>query len=35
MRDYYRVETMDGMYWLFRDGPAAEGARWFIHGVFG
>jgi len=28
-RDYYRVETADGCYWLFR----ARG-RWFLHGVF-
>jgi protein ImuB len=28
-RDYYRVETTDGCYWLFR----ARG-RWFLHGVF-
>lgn len=28
-RDYYRVETTDACYWLFR----ARG-RWFLHGVF-
>jgi protein ImuB len=28
-RDYYRVETIGGCYWLFR----AQG-RWFLHGVF-
>jgi protein ImuB len=22
-------------YWIFRDAPAAEGGRWFLHGVFG
>jgi len=35
MRDYYRVEAADGCrYWLFRDGPALEGVRWFMHGLF-
>jgi protein ImuB len=35
MRDYYRVEAADGSrFWVFRDGPAAEGARWFLHGLF-
>jgi protein ImuB len=35
MRDYYRVEAADGSrYWLFRDGPALEGVRWFMHGLF-
>jgi protein ImuB len=34
IRDYYRVETGDGTrYWLFRDGPAGEGGRWWLHGV--
>jgi protein ImuB len=28
-RDYYRVETADGSYWLFR---ARD--RWFLHGMF-
>jgi protein ImuB len=28
-RDYYRVETNSGCYWLFR-----ERDRWFLHGVF-
>jgi protein ImuB len=28
-RDYYRIETTGGCYWLFR----AQG-RWFLHGVF-
>jgi protein ImuB len=33
-RDYYRVETVAGeRFWLFRNGPAAEGGRWFLHGV--
>jgi protein ImuB len=35
-RDYYRVEDENGRrYWIFRDAPAAEGGRWFLHGVFG
>jgi protein ImuB len=35
-RDYYRVEDEKGRrYWLFRDAPAAEGGRWFLHGLFG
>ncbi|WP_236728654.1 DNA polymerase Y family protein [Methylobacterium sp. WSM2598] len=34
MRDYYRVEDQAGArYWLFRDAPAAEGGRWWLHGV--
>lgn len=34
VRDYYRVETTDGdRFWLFRDGPAVEGGRWWLHGV--
>jgi protein ImuB len=28
-RDYYRVETTNGCYWLFR-----ARKRWFLHGVF-
>jgi protein ImuB len=28
-RDYYRVETANGCYWLFR-----ARQRWFLHGVF-
>ncbi|MDZ4817450.1 MAG: DNA polymerase Y family protein [Planctomycetota bacterium] len=28
-RDYYRVETASGMYWLFRSQQ-----QWFLHGVF-
>ena len=36
MRDYYRLEAADGSrYWVFRDGPAVEGMRWFLHGLFG
>ena len=35
-RDYYRVETDKGArVWLFRDAPAAEGGRWWLHGLFG
>jgi protein ImuB len=35
VRDYYRVETDGGeRFWLFRDGPAAHGGRWFMQGVF-
>jgi protein ImuB len=35
VRDYYRVETEAGeRFWLFRDAPAAQGGRWFMHGVF-
>ena len=34
LRDYYRVETVDGArYWLFRDGAAGEGGKWWLHGV--
>jgi protein ImuB len=34
VRDYYRVETVDGTrYWLFRDGPAEDGGGWWLHGV--
>jgi protein ImuB len=34
-RDYYRVEDEKGArYWLFRDAPADEGGRWFLHGLF-
>jgi protein ImuB len=33
-RDYYRVENTSGeRFWLFRDAPANEGGRWWIHGV--
>jgi protein ImuB len=34
VRDYYRVETADGArYWLFRDGAAGDGGKWWLHGV--
>jgi protein ImuB len=34
LRDYYRVETADGArYWLFRDGAAGDGGKWWLHGV--
>ncbi len=34
-RDYYRVETeQGGRFWIFRDAPAAEGGRWWMHGFF-
>jgi protein ImuB len=33
-RDYYRVENAQGeRFWLFRDAPAADGGRWWLHGV--
>lgn len=33
-RDYYRVENASGeRFWLFRDAPAADGGRWWLHGV--
>lgn len=33
-RDYYRVETVEGArFWLFRDGAAAKGGAWWLHGV--
>lgn len=35
LRDYYRVEDQDGCrFWLFRDAPADEGGRWWLHGRF-
>jgi protein ImuB len=36
MRDYYRIEDADGRrYWVFRRGfYGAEGARWFVQGLF-
>jgi len=37
IRDYYRVEDMDGRrFWLFRAGlyQPDQPARWFVHGVF-
>ncbi len=34
-RDYYRVEDSTGLrFWLFRVGNYADGASWFVHGVF-
>ena len=34
VRDYYRIETEDGArFWVFRDGPADKGGRWWLHGV--
>jgi protein ImuB len=34
-RDYYRVETEQGdRFWIFRDAPADEGGRWWMHGLF-
>ena len=34
VRDYYRVETLDGSrYWLFRDAPTEHGGSWWLHGV--
>jgi protein ImuB len=33
-RDYYRVENVEGQrFWLFRDAPADEGGRWWLHGI--
>jgi protein ImuB len=33
-RDYYRVENAQGEpFWLFHDAPAAEGGRWWLHGI--
>jgi protein ImuB len=33
-RDYYRVENVQGeRFWLFRDAPAHEGGRWWLHGI--
>ncbi len=35
-RDYYRVETEHGRrLWIYRDGPAGQGGRWWLHGFFG
>ncbi|QRM28065.1 DUF6504 family protein [Microvirga sp. VF16] len=35
LRDYYRVENEQGArFWLFRDAPAAQGGRWWLHGLF-
>jgi protein ImuB len=30
-----REPTEGGRYWVFRDAPAADGARWWLHGLFG
>ena len=40
LRDYYKVEVMDGRrFWLFREGIVGDARggdpRWFVHGVFG
>jgi protein ImuB len=33
-RDYYRVENVQGeRFWLFRDAPAEQGPRWWLHGI--
>ena len=33
-RDYYRVENIQGeRFWLFRDAPAEQGGRWWLHGI--
>ncbi|WP_315986487.1 hypothetical protein [Microvirga sp. Mcv34] len=35
LRDYYRVENEQGArFWIFRDAPADEGGRWWLHGLF-
>ena len=35
LRDYYRVEDETGArFWLFRDAPADQSARWWLHGIF-
>lgn len=35
LRDYYRVEDETGArFWLFRDAPAGQSARWWLHGIF-
>jgi protein ImuB len=35
LRDYYRVEDEKGArFWLFRDAPADQSARWWLHGIF-
>ena len=36
VRDYYRLETdQGGRYWIFRDVPANDGGRWWLHGMLG
>ena len=35
LRDYYRVEDETGArFWLFRDAPADQAGRWWLHGIF-
>ncbi|MBZ6075128.1 DUF6504 family protein [Microvirga puerhi] len=35
IRDYYRIEAEHGSrFWIFRDAPASEGGRWWLHGLF-
>jgi protein ImuB len=35
LRDYYRVENEQGArFWIFRDAPADQGGRWWLHGLF-
>jgi protein ImuB len=35
-RDYYQIEDEAGArFWVFRDGPAGQGGRWWLHGLFG
>lgn len=35
LRDYYRIEDEAGArFWIFRDAPADQSARWWLHGVF-
>jgi protein ImuB len=35
LRDYYRVENEEGArFWIFRDAPADQGGRWWLHGLF-
>ncbi len=35
LRDYYRVEDEKGArFWIFRDAPADQSARWWLHGIF-
>jgi protein ImuB len=34
LRDYYRIETDQGArFWVFRDAPAEQGGRWWLHGI--
>jgi protein ImuB len=35
LRDYYRIENEEGArFWIFRDAPADQGGRWWLHGLF-